>query len=185
MAAPTTRKWHHRKEAPGGDASVPKMKVRHDSEALKEGETMVMTLSDQRLIDKDGNLVETQDELSNVNLLDSDKAKKNEAIRSQVEYDPTKQGADILDKYDDPSVAPSGFMIGGVPTGVIEERDPEKRLQILTAMSENQTLDFGNKFQSDFYTSEEMSKFKKPTKKPAKKKSRAKVPPACNPAVFR
>ncbi|CAE7799579.1 SART1 [Symbiodinium sp. CCMP2592] len=164
-----------RKEAPGGDASVPKMKVRHDSEALKEGETMVMTLSDQRLIDKDGNLVETQDELSNVNLLDSDKAKKNEAIRSQVEYDPTKQGADILDKYDDPSVAPSGFMIGGVPTGVIEERDPEKRLQILTAMSENQTLDFGNKFQSDFYTSEEMSKFKKPTKKPAKKKSRAKV----------
>jgi len=164
-----------RKEAPGGDASVPKMKVRHDSEALKEGETMVMTLSDQRLIDKDGNLVETQDELSNVNLLDSDKAKKNEAIRSQVEYDPTKQGADILDKYDDPSVAPSGFMIGGVPTGVIEERDPEKRLQILTAMSENETLDFGNKFQSDFYTSEEMSKFKKPTKKPAKKKSRAKV----------
>ncbi|CAE7246716.1 SART1, partial [Symbiodinium necroappetens] len=132
-----------RKEAPGGDVSVPKMKVRHDSEALKEGETMVMTLSDQRLIDKDGNLVETQDELSNVNLLDSDKAKKHEAIRSQVEYDPTKQGADILDKYDDPSVAPSGFMIGGVPTGVIEERDPEKRLQILTAMSENQTLDFG------------------------------------------
>lgn len=164
-----------RKEAPGGDVSVPKMKVRHDSEALKEGETMVMTLSDQRLIDKDGNLVETQDELSNVNLLDSDKAKKHEAIRSQVEYDPTKQGADILDKYDDPSVAPSGFMIGGVPTGVIEERDPEKRLQILTAMSENQTLDFGNKFQSDFYTSEEMSKFKKPTKKPAKKKNRAKV----------
>lgn len=30
-------------------------------------------------------------------------------------------------RYDDPSVAPSGFMIGGVPTGVIEERDPEKR----------------------------------------------------------
>ena len=93
-------------------------------------ETMVMTLSDQRLIDKDGNLVETrasqlenfkrfqsplsicsrpirQDELSNVNLclaclvrviqgpclppsfangrLDSDKAKKNEAIRQTME----------------------------------------------------------------------------------------------------
>eukprot|EP00913_Durusdinium_trenchii_P002629 g2435.t1 len=41
------------------DSSVPKMKVRHDSEAFKEGESVVMTLSDQRLIDKDGNLVET------------------------------------------------------------------------------------------------------------------------------
>ncbi|CAE7514030.1 SART1 [Symbiodinium natans] len=181
-----------RKAAPGGDASVPKMKVRHDSEALKEGESMVMTLSDQRLIDKDGNLVETQDELSNVNLLDSDRAKKNEAIRSQVEYDPTKQGADILDKYDDPSVAPSGFMIGGVPTGVIEERDPEKRCMrhvpaadldnherepdiglrgtpedpsvapLTISLSCSHVTIVQNKFQSDFYTSDEMAKFKKP-----------------------
>ncbi|CAK9094786.1 unnamed protein product [Durusdinium trenchii] len=164
-----------RKDAPGADSSVPKMKVRHDSEAFKEGESVVMTLSDQRLIDKDGNLVETQDELSNTNLLDSDKAKKNEAIRSQVEYDPTKPNADILDKYDEPGAAPTGFMIGGVPTGVIDERDPEKRLAILTQMSENQTLDFGNKFQSDFYTSDEMAKFKKPTKKP-KRKARSKAP---------
>lgn len=35
------------------------------------------------------------------------------------------------------------------------------RLAILTEMSQNQSLDFGNKFQSDFYTSDEMSKFKK------------------------
>ena len=58
------------------------MKVRHDSEAIQEGEaryvakfsliflccivrqclncqSVIMTLSDQRLIDKDGNLVET------------------------------------------------------------------------------------------------------------------------------
>mmetsp|Transcript_112977 Transcript_112977/g.269289 ORF Transcript_112977/g.269289 Transcript_112977/m.269289 type:complete len:590 (-) Transcript_112977:149-1918(-) len=163
-----------RKDAPGGDSNVPKMKVRHDSGAIKEGESVIMTLSDQRLIDKDGNLIEQPDELSNANLLDSDKAKKHDAIRSQVEYDPTKPNADILDKYDEPGAAPSGFMIGGVPTGVIDERDPEKRLAILTAMSENQSLDFGNKFQSDFYTSDEMAKFKKPTKKP-KRKNRTKV----------
>ena len=30
-------------------------------------------------------------------------------------------------RYDEPGAAPSGFMIGGVPTGVIDERDPEKR----------------------------------------------------------
>eukprot|EP00438_Fugacium_kawagutii_P002918 Skav230085 [mRNA] locus=scaffold2569:331557:334545:- [translate_table: standard] len=63
-----------------------------------------MTLSDQRLIDKDGNLVETQ------------------------------LGRCWIDQV---------------------------RLAILTEMSQNQTLDFGNKFQSDFYTSDEMSKFKK------------------------
>eukprot|EP00930_Biecheleria_cincta_P017480 TRINITY_DN1388_c0_g1_i1.p1 TRINITY_DN1388_c0_g1~~TRINITY_DN1388_c0_g1_i1.p1 ORF type:complete len:600 (-),score=177.15 TRINITY_DN1388_c0_g1_i1:33-1808(-) len=153
-----------RKEV-AAETSVPKMKVRHDADVLKEGESITMTLSDQRLLDKDGNLVETQDELSNVNMLDSDKQKHNDAIRSQVEYDPTKPGADILDKYDDIKTGPTGFMIGGVATGVIEERDPEKRLAILTQLSEKQTDAFGNKFQSDYFTSDEMAKFKKPEKK--------------------
>eukprot|EP00930_Biecheleria_cincta_P017481 TRINITY_DN1388_c0_g2_i1.p1 TRINITY_DN1388_c0_g2~~TRINITY_DN1388_c0_g2_i1.p1 ORF type:complete len:594 (-),score=171.44 TRINITY_DN1388_c0_g2_i1:246-2027(-) len=154
-----------KKKEAAADASVPKMKVRHDSSALKEGESVTMTLSDQRLLDKDGNLVETQDELSNVNMLDADRQKHNDAIKSQVEYDPTKPGADILDKYDDIKTGPTGFMIGGVATGVIEERDPEKRLAILTQLSEKQTDAFGNKFQSDYFTSDEMAKFKKPEKK--------------------
>lgn len=154
-----------KKKEAAADASVPKMKVRHDSSVLKEGESVTMTLSDQRLLDKDGNLVETQDELSNVNMLDSDRQKHNAAIKSQVEYDPTKPGADILDKYDDIKTGPTGFMIGGVATGVIEERDPEKRLAILTQLSEKQTDAFGNKFQADYFTSDEMAKFKKPEKK--------------------
>eukprot|EP00931_Biecheleriopsis_adriatica_P076105 TRINITY_DN49859_c0_g1_i1.p1 TRINITY_DN49859_c0_g1~~TRINITY_DN49859_c0_g1_i1.p1 ORF type:complete len:624 (+),score=189.18 TRINITY_DN49859_c0_g1_i1:101-1873(+) len=159
-----------RKEASEG-GSVPKgMKVRHDADSIKEGESVIMTLSDQRLIDKDGNLVEGQDELSNVNMLDSERDKQNDAIRSQVAYDPTKQGADILDKYDEIKTGPTGFMIGGVATGIIEERDPEKRLAILTAISEKQG-DVQNKFQSDYYTAEEMAKFtKKPTNQKKKKK---------------
>lgn len=48
-------------------------------------------------IAQDGNLVDTGDELSNVNLADAEKAKHNEAIRKQVEYDPTKEGQDILE----------------------------------------------------------------------------------------
>mmetsp|Transcript_89264 Transcript_89264/g.158311 ORF Transcript_89264/g.158311 Transcript_89264/m.158311 type:complete len:582 (-) Transcript_89264:85-1830(-) len=160
-----------RKDAPGTD-TVPKMKVRHDSSALQEGESVIMTLSDQRLLDKDGNLVEGQDELSNVNMMDSEKNKQNDAIRAQVAYDPTKQGADILDKYDEIKTGPTGFMIGGVATGVIEERNPEKRLDILTKIAEQQDVKLN--FQSDYYTSEEMSKFKKPTKK-IKKKSRNKA----------
>ena len=37
------------------------------------------------------------------------------------------QLGNIIFRYDEPGMGPTGFMIGGVPTGVIEERDPEKR----------------------------------------------------------
>lgn len=161
-----------RKEAPASaDSSVPKLKVRHDADDLREGETIVMTLSDRNLLDKDGNLIEADDELSNVNMADTEKYKKFEAIRNQKEYDPTKAGADILDKYDEVKTGPTGFMIGGTVMGTIEEKDPEKRLAILTAISEKQTSDL--KFQSDYFTSEEMAKFKKTTTK-KKVKSRKK-----------
>mmetsp|Transcript_90254 Transcript_90254/g.162746 ORF Transcript_90254/g.162746 Transcript_90254/m.162746 type:complete len:591 (+) Transcript_90254:86-1858(+) len=163
-----------RKEAPATADNVPKIKVSHDASDLKDGETVIMTLSDQRLLDKDGNLIEGQDELSNVNMLDSERHKQNEAVRKQLAYDPTKQGADILDKYDDPKTGPSGFMIGGMATGVIEERDPEKRLAILTEMSVKQSADIKLNFQTDYFTSEEMAKFNKPAKtssaKPKKKR---------------
>jgi len=161
-----------KRKAEAAAENVPKMKVRHDSSSLAEGESVIMTLSDQRLLDKDGNLVQGQDELSNVNMLDAEKNKQNDAIRAQVAYDPTKQGADILDKYDEIKTGPTGFMIGGMATGVIEERNPEKRLDILTKMAEQQDVKLN--FQSDYYTSEEMAKFKKPAKK-IKKKSRNKA----------
>jgi len=161
-----------KRKAEAAAENVPKMKVRHDSSSLAEGESVIMTLSDQRLLDKDGNLVQGQDELSNVNMLDAEKNKQNDAIRAQVAYDPTKQGADILDKYDEIKTGPTGFMIGGMATGVIEERNPEKRLDILTKIAEQQDVKLN--FQSDYFTSEEMAKFKKPAKK-IKKKSRNKA----------
>eukprot|EP00933_Yihiella_yeosuensis_P011638 TRINITY_DN11912_c0_g2_i1.p1 TRINITY_DN11912_c0_g2~~TRINITY_DN11912_c0_g2_i1.p1 ORF type:complete len:594 (+),score=204.61 TRINITY_DN11912_c0_g2_i1:158-1939(+) len=159
-----------RKEASNTEAL--KMKVRHDNDSIRDGESVIMTLSDQRLLDKDGKLIEQEDELSNVNLNDKEKYERYEAIRNKREYEPTKEGADILDKYDDVKTGPTGFMIGGTAMGVIEEQDPEKRLQILTKMSESDQNRVN--FQSDYYTSEEMEKLGKFTQKSKKKKPKRK-----------
>merc|ERR1711957_977653 len=94
----------------------------------------------------------------------------NEALKNQVEYDSTKIGANILEKYDELKTGPTGFVIGGTTVGVIDETDPEKRLAILTALSDKQSLEQNIKFQSDMYTADEMQKFRKPPKKKAKRR---------------
>jgi len=151
-------------------SAVPQIKVRHDASQIQEGETVTMTLSDQRLLDDKGNLIDAPDELSNVRMTDAERAKHHEALRNQVEYDPNKEGQDLLEKYNELKTAPAGFVIGGRPVGgVIDENDPEKKLALLTALSE-QSLDGKPKFQTDYYTHEEMAQFRKPPKRKAKRR---------------
>lgn len=165
-----------KRKAQEGPDTVPRMKVRHDVSQLQEGEMVTMTLSDQQLLDKDGNLIDAPDELSNVNMTDAERAKHNEELKKQVAYDPTKDGQDILEKYNELKTAPAGFVIGGRAVGgVIDETDPEKKLAILTALSEKHTLEMKHKVQSDYYTTEEMAKFRKPPKRKAKKRKVEKV----------
>lgn len=158
------------KASKGKDAIPAGMKVRHDTEQLQDGDT-IMTLADSNILNDKGELNDQEDELANVNLLDADKAKHNEAVRNQKEYDRDLEGQNILSKYDELKTGPKGFVLGGQVMGVIEETDPEKRLAILTHLSEKTSLDSQPKLQSDFYTSEEMSKFRKPKKK-VKKRTR-------------
>merc|ERR1712125_170187 len=160
----------------GKEHQVPKgMKVRHDQSAIDDGMEVTMVLSDKQILTKDGELADDDDELSNVKMTDTERAKHNDAVRKQVEYDPTKEGQDILEKYNELKTGPKGFIIGGTTMGVIEENDPEKKLAILTALSERQ--DGGLKFQTDYYTTAEMkqkeeqlNKFRKPPKKKTKRK---------------
>merc|ERR1712157_590004 len=99
---------------------------------------MGMVLSDQPILNKDGELNDSRDELSNVRMVDDERAKHNDEVRKQVEYDPTKEGQDILEKYNELKTGPKGFLLGGGGStlGVIEEQDPEKRLAILTALGD-------------------------------------------------
>ncbi|CAK0876996.1 unnamed protein product, partial [Prorocentrum cordatum] len=55
-----------KRKAEAEAVTAPKMKVRHDASKIGEGETVVMTLADKPLLDKDGNLAGGEDELSNV-----------------------------------------------------------------------------------------------------------------------
>ena len=146
----------------------------HDQAQLNEGESVTMVLSDQPILNKDGELNDSSDELSNVRIVDEERAKHNDEVRKQVEYDPTKEGQYILEKHNDLKTGPKGFLIGGSTLGVIEEQDPEKRLAILTALGEKQSLEGKLKPQSDFYTSEEMAKMMASRKLPKRKTKRKK-----------
>lgn len=153
------------------EASVPTgMKVRHDADQLQEGET-IMTLADKPILNDKGELNDEEDEIANVNMMDADRTKQNDALRNQKEYDRDIDGQNILSKYDELKTGPKGFVLGGQVMGVIEETDPEKRLAILTHLSEKTSLETQPKMQADFYTTEEMEKFRKPKKK-IKKRTR-------------
>jgi len=158
------------KDSKGKDAIPAGMKVRHDAEQIADGDT-IMTLADSNILNDKGELNDQEDELANVNMLDSEKAKHNEAVRNQKEYDRDLEGQNILSKYDELKTGPKGFVLGGQVMGVIEETDPEKRLAILTHLSEKSSLESQPKLQADFYTTEEMNKFRKPKKK-VKKRTR-------------
>lgn len=158
------------KDSKGKDAIPAGMKVRHDADQIADGDT-IMTLADSNILNDKGELNDQEDELANVNMLDSEKAKHNEAVRNQKEYDRDLEGQNILSKYDELKTGPKGFVLGGQVMGVIEETDPEKRLAILTHLSEKSSLESQPKLQADFYTTEEMNKFRKPKKK-VKKRTR-------------
>jgi len=117
-----------KRKADGAAGEMPAMKVRHDKKDIDEtvgGHEVTMVLSDKQILNKDGGLNDDKDELSNVRFVDNEKAVHNDAVRNQKEYDPTKEGQDILEKYNDLKTGPKGFMIGGSQTaGALDETDP-------------------------------------------------------------
>jgi len=162
-----------KKEAAPEAAEMPRLKVRHDSVQIQDGEAVTMTLSDRPILDADGNIDDgAPDELSNVRWADEERAQHNEQVRKQVEYDPSKAGQEILEKYDELKTGPAGFHIGGRAAGLAGEMDPEKKLALLTALGERESLESKQRFQADYYTSEEMAKIRKPPKKKTKKRTR-------------
>lgn len=164
-----------RRKTAKGDDKADGLKVRHDQSQIIEGTEVTMVLSDQPLLNKDGELINSKDELSNVRMIDEERYKHNEAVKNQVEYDPHKDNQDILEKYNDLKTGPTGFVLGGShPAGKIDEQDPEKRLALLTALSERDSAETKLKLQSDFYTTEEMNKMLGSRKAPKKKTKRKK-----------
>ncbi|XP_071454399.1 U4/U6.U5 tri-snRNP-associated protein 1 [Hetaerina americana] len=150
------------------------MRVEHSAEAISEGKTVVLTLKDKGVLDED------DDVLVNVNLLDEEKYKKNIDRKKQK---PHLYGYNV---YDEPELDEFGNVKKSVLSKYDEEiegeekksfeigaEDPEeyqkKEINRIREKLQKKTLESLNlpalKLASEYYTEEEMEKFKKPKKK--------------------
>lgn len=156
------------------------LRVEHSVDHFSEGNAVILTLKDQGVLD------EGADVLVNVNMLDDERYKKNiEKKRMKpnsygynvYEEDEFGEKPSVLSKYDDEIEGEkvSSFAIG-------EEMSEEMRKSKLRAVREKLhgktlvSLDLPKpKLATEFYTEEEMVKFKKPKKKVRKIRKKLKA----------
>lgn len=177
-AKPSTSKSYSSKDLQG-------IKVGHDIESFAEERQIILTLKDQDVLGDEG------DELVNVNMIDDEKYKKNVELRKQ---DPRTYGYDVyeeqydefgefvgrglLSKYDDEidGVKNKKFTIGESKELIMEQQ--RKALEV-KAKLQNKRLETLNieplRIAADYYTEEELTKFKKPKKKVKKTRQKLKA----------
>lgn len=151
------------------------LKVSHAMSEFEEGGETILTLKDRNILGEDD---EDADELTNVNLEDRERLKKNlEAKKQKPGYNPydddqfNGKKSSILPQYEDEDEE-GGFVIGksGTVKQVVEAVDEKSVAQKL----KEQTLSY-EKMQEikDYYTQEEAdATFKKPKSKKKKKMRR-------------
>ncbi|XP_064407778.1 U4/U6.U5 tri-snRNP-associated protein 1 isoform X2 [Latimeria chalumnae] len=150
--------------------------VEHKIDSFKEGETVILTLKDKGVLDEEGDI------LVNVNILDKERAEKNVELRKKKpDYKPYEEEESVddmailkpkslLSKYDEEieGEKKKSFKLeaGGMADGSWER----ELQQIREALrSQAQSLDMPQlKLESEYYTPEEMTTFKK-TKRRVKK----------------
>ncbi|KAL2326744.1 hypothetical protein Fmac_020171 [Flemingia macrophylla] len=154
------------------------VKVLHGLDKVMEGGTVVLTIKDQPIL-ADGDVNEDVDMLENVEIGEQRRrddaykaAKKKTGIYDDKFNDDPSLEKKILPKYDDP-VAEEGLTLDekGRISGEAEKKLEELRRR-LTGVSTNtfEDLTSSGKVSSDYYTQEEMLKFKKPKKKKSLRK---------------
>ncbi|KAK4516896.1 uncharacterized protein ATC70_000223 [Mucor velutinosus] len=151
------------------------LKVSHAISEFEEGGETILTLKDRNILGEDD---DDADELSNVNLEDRERLKKNlEAKKQKPGYNPydddqfNGKKSSILPQYEEDDEE-GGFVIGksGTVKRAVEEADEKTVAQKL----KEQTLSY-EKMQEikDYYTQEEAdATFKKPKSKKKKKMRR-------------
>ncbi|KAH6825411.1 SART-1 family [Perilla frutescens var. hirtella] len=126
------------------------VKVLHGLDKVLEGGAVVLTLKDQSIL-ADGDINEEVDMLENVEI--GEQKRRDEAYRASKK----KVGV-----YDD-----NGRFSGEAERKLEELR---KRIQGVSASSHGEDLNSIGKISTDYYTQEEMTKFKKPKKKKSLRK---------------
>lgn len=168
-----------------GENDLAGLKVAHDTDQFEEGEDVILTLKDSRILEGD------EDELQNVNIADDEavqaakdrKRKANEAYTGydDDEFDEKRIGekAEVLAKYDDEfsggKVEVEGFRLGApAPKKKAKVVADEDNLMVGVgpATKVKLNLDFAKDFEVSDYMKEGDVGFKKPKKRRAKKSTR-------------
>ncbi|XP_021771028.1 SART-1 family protein DOT2-like [Chenopodium quinoa] len=158
--------------------SLAGVKVLHGVDKVLEGGSVVLTLKDQDIL-ANGDLNEDVDMLENVEIGEQKRraeaykaAKKTSGIYVDKFNDEPGEEKKMLSQYDDPAVE-EGVVLdaAGRFTGEAEKKLEELRRR-LQGPTNNQAEDLNAsvKISSDYFTPEEMLKFKKPKKKKSLRK---------------
>ncbi|XWS10188.1 hypothetical protein CRYUN_Cryun39dG0054000 [Craigia yunnanensis] len=155
------------------------VKVLHGLDKVMDGGAVVLTLKDQSIL-ANGDINEDVDMLENFEIGEQKRrddaykaAKKKSGVYDDKFNDEPGSEKKILPQYDDP-IADEGVTLDerGRFTGEAEKKLEELRKKLQGVPSNNRVEDLNNagRVSSDYYTQEEMLRFKKPKKKKALRK---------------
>jgi len=165
------------RETAYGGQNLAGLTVEHDSSRFQDGKSVILTLKDSDVLGEDG------DTLVNVNMMDDEKVEKNkeEIKKAKTGYNPYDQEEidqvtgelrrkNMLDKYDTEIDGESkqSFVIGSHGTFNEEQERENARAKIRAKLASHTVESLQTpqmKLATDFYTDEEVIKFKKPKKK--------------------
>ncbi|RZF44531.1 hypothetical protein LSTR_LSTR002304 [Laodelphax striatellus] len=154
------------------------LKVEHDIDRFTEGREVVLTLKDRGVLDEDG------DTLVNVNMLDDEHYRKNIENRKKNAFDYNAldeeemdveggDGSRVLKKYDEEI---EGAKKQSFTLGVDEVRRKKFIKQKLEMNKKLVSLEMpAPQLASEYYTDDEIIKFKKPKKKVRKLREKKKI----------
>ncbi|KAK7861151.1 sart-1 family protein dot2 [Quercus suber] len=151
------------------------VKVLHGIDKVVEGGAVVLTLKDQNIL-ANGDINEEIDMLENVELGEQKQrdeaykaAKKKTGIYDDKFNDDPSAEKKMLPQYDDPT-ADEGLALDERGLSLAKQRKNSKRLEGASNNIHFEDLNAIGKITSDYYTQEEMLKFKKPKKKKSLRK---------------
>ncbi|KAK8853158.1 hypothetical protein IAR55_003859 [Kwoniella newhampshirensis] len=182
MAEARARDMEEQDKAVYDETDLTGLKVAHDADEFEEGQDVILTLKDSRVLEGD------EDELQNVNLVDdaavrAAKERKRKAAAQYTGYDDEEfdenrigQRAEVLSKYDDEfssgKVKSEGFRLGAYVEKRMKITDDDTEMIGAPATKVKLNLDYTKEFEVSDYAKEGEAGFKKPKKKKAKRSAR-------------
>eukprot|EP01061_Rhynchopus_euleeides_P018507 TRINITY_DN30641_c0_g1_i1.p1 TRINITY_DN30641_c0_g1~~TRINITY_DN30641_c0_g1_i1.p1 ORF type:complete len:562 (+),score=238.27 TRINITY_DN30641_c0_g1_i1:38-1687(+) len=169
---------------PSGDVSAAGLVVGHAADAILPGTEVIMTLKDgEKMFDKEGNVLDTDDVLESTEITAGEKRAFNKQRAKGFDRFDEDQQTTVLAQYDEErqefEKSRKTFRLDG--QGGLEAADTSaaelKKMDNLAdgktryTFGEDEEKQFAwSKIQSDTYTTEEMASFKKPKRKVVRRK---------------